>query len=350
MVNRNAIMLCTDANMIVPAMFVAHAVISQAGARASTFDTVIVTDAEAAGDEEKAWMDANRVLHTLVSFNELRSIFDRSGRLTSATLVKLTLPRLFAGRYDRILYLDSDVTVHADLSGLFALDLQGFPVAANRRGVVFRTEAEQKSTWSHFQQLGMSEPFRYFNSGVMLMDVAQWNGERIAERSLEFIRENPELCPLPDEDSLNAVLNGRFAPLSPAWNMLPRRDVYIPLHNHIDPAIVHYTGHDKPWKRFGAHKPLLPDMEAYRLYETFLATSPWPRWLRTQWNMHDLAAALRTGFDENWRRFRGASVTPAKQETAGYLDRYLRFVSEADFIDVAQGLARRDGSSLRLNR
>jgi len=44
------------------------------------------------------------------------------------------LPGLFAQRYGRIHYLDADVTIQANESGLFALDLGDQPLAANRLG------------------------------------------------------------------------------------------------------------------------------------------------------------------------------------------------------------------------
>jgi lipopolysaccharide biosynthesis glycosyltransferase len=347
--NPDAIILCTDANMMVPALFVAHAARAHAGARAAGFDTLIVTDLESAGPRERAFMAANGIRHEAISFDDLRSVFDKSDRLTAATLVKLTLAERFAGRYRRILYLDCDLTLHADVSTLFGLDLAGMPVAANRRGVLFRTEAERRTGWEHFAELGMTEPYCYFNSGVMLIDVDAWKAERLAERCLDFIRRNPALCPLPDEDSLNAILDGRFAPLSPLWNMPPRRDIYMPLHAQLKAAAVHYSGHDKPWKRFGAFKPLFPDMEAYRLYETFLASSPWPHWLAAQWNRKDLAEALRTAWDRQWRIWRGASDEPTRQQAADYAARFFDYVATAEFCDVTQGLTRREGSRLSID-
>ena len=344
--NPDAIILCTDANMIVPAMFVAHAARTHAGAQSAHFDTLVVTDLTAAGPTERAFMEANGIRHEAISFDDLRSVFDKAGRLTAATLVKLTLAERFAGRYRRILYLDCDLTIHADVSTLFSLDLGGMPVAANRRGMLCRTEAERKVIWGHFADLGMTEPYRYFNSGVMLIDVDAWKAEHIAERCLDFIRQNPALCPLPDEDSLNAVLDGRFAALSPIWNMQARRDIHLPLHAQVDAAIIHYSGHDKPWKRFGVHKPLFPDMEAYRLYRSFLAASPWPNWLDQQWNRHDLIEALRTAWDRRWSIWRGTSSEPTRQQAQDYMARFLDYVATAEFSDVTQGLVRRDGSRL----
>jgi lipopolysaccharide biosynthesis glycosyltransferase len=348
--NRHAVMLCTDANMMVPALFVAHAVISHAGPAASTFDVVVVTDADAAGEREKQWMAEHGILHNIIDFGFLRTIFDRPGRLTAGALVKLVLPHRFADEYDRILYLDADLTIHSDLSVLFGLDLAGNAIAANRRAVLLRTEAEQQAAETHFTALGMTRPFRYFNSGVMLIDVAAWNTEDLTARPLDFISMNRELCRLPDEDALNAVLNGRFAPLSPAWNMPPRRTAFMDFHEMIEPAITHYSGIDKPWKRFGHDKPLFPDMQAYSLYADFIRATPWPDWLQQQWSYRDIRAGLRSSLRHSWRAWRHRPSEADRERTTNHRKRLAAYLAGGEFADVQQGLSWHDGARLRVRR
>ena len=185
----------------------------------------------------------------------------------------------------------------------------------------------------------MTQPFRYFNSGVMLIDVANWKREQLTSRTLDFISRNRDLCQLPDEDGLNALLDGRFVSLSPIWNMNPRRPPFLALHAQHDPVIVHYSGPDKPWKRFGRGKPLRPDMQAYRLYQAFLASSPWPGWLAAQWTARDLVDCILS---------RQPPMTAAAQ--ADYLARFANFLAGASFADVEQGLTVRVDGRLSLAR
>ncbi|MEN6542049.1 glycosyltransferase family 8 protein [Parvibaculum sp.] len=346
---RHAVVLCTDRNMFIPALFVADAV--RAHAKAVTpFDIVIVTDDAAATEADRQWMAAKGIRHEIIDFEPLRDITINPGRLTTATLVKLLLPEIFSQRYERILYLDTDLTIHADVTPLFGLDLGGHAIAAQRRGVVFTTAKEQAIGETHFAELGMSRPYCYCNTGVICIDVAAWNSAGLTARTLDYVRRNPKLCLLPDEDSLNAVLDGQFAALSPVWNMLPRRRPYLPLHDLIEPAIVHYAGSDKPWKRFGKEKPLFPDPQAYRLYQAFLATSPWPRWLGAQWTMSDLKNAISSAIRTTRRRLKGKYSGPSNAEMKDFIERFARYCAEAEFADVAQGLVLREGSRLRPNR
>lgn len=346
MPQRNAVVLCTDRNMLIPALFVADGVAAHAGPERS-FDIVVVTDPAAAGETETRWMKEHGIRHHVEDFTELAAIKEFSGRLTAATLVKLILARIFDGQYDRILYLDTDLTIHGDVSGLLGLDLGGHAVAAAGGGGWARlTQMAENDV--HFAALGMTKPYRYFNTGVLLIDLAAWNRANLTARTLDFVRRNPELCRLPDEDSLNAILDGRVARFSTIWNMAPRRLWLTRLHDIVRPVIIHYSGNDKPWRRFGRNQRLFPDGEAYAMYRAFLARSPWKRWLRTQWRLRDLRRSVKYEIVLAWRAIRGKSREPGRAEIEEIADRFLERCRTVDFIDVTQGLVARNDGHLAL--
>jgi hypothetical protein len=70
------------------------------------------------------------LLHENVDDDRYRGVGFIDPRLSVATLVRLLLPDLFAGHYDSLLYLDCDLTIHADVSQLFRLDIGACPGAA----------------------------------------------------------------------------------------------------------------------------------------------------------------------------------------------------------------------------
>lgn len=123
MTKRNAVTFCTDRNMFVPAAFAADAIVRNVQGTTRDFDVVIVSDNQAANAKDRALLSRQGIRHEICDFTELRKIFETTGRLTVATLVKLIPPDLFTGRYDKILYLDAEITIHADVSALFVLDL-----------------------------------------------------------------------------------------------------------------------------------------------------------------------------------------------------------------------------------
>ena len=279
--------------MLVPALYVA----AEAARRAAgTYDVHILAEEGELDGEHRDWMAAHGIEAIAgLDFSELRQIAFASDRLTAATLIRLVMPEILAGRYDRVLYLDADTEIAGDIGAVFRLDLGGSVLAAvpSARLVRLATPDARRRREEHFRTLGMSEPFRYFNSGVMLIDIARWLEQGIGARALDFIRANGAICMLPDEDSLNAVLDGRIADLSPIWNMRSW-DMGLPrVTRVIAPVIRHYDGPQKPWKRFARGRRLFSLERPYRRYRAFVAATPWRAWLDRQWSLGDLNANLR---------------------------------------------------------
>ncbi len=336
--------------MLVPALFVASAVRRLSAGSPNGFDVVVFSQRSEVSDEHLRFMRERGIaFRDDIDMAPLSGIKKFHGRLTAATLMKLSLARHLAGEYDRLLYIDCDLTIHGDVGRLFSLDTGPFELAAAPAGrIVADLGARQRSEMhAHFRALGMTEPFRYFNSGVLYIDVAKWNRASLGERALAYIAANPELCILPDEDALNALLDGRIAELSPVWNMRPPAS-NLTGYRYARPVIIHYSGPDKPWKRYGFRKRLFPDRSAYRLYEAFLADTPWPRWLDEQWSAKDVYASAAWEMKRLSRRLRGKLGEPTAAQRRAYVDAVRANLRDGRFADVEQGIVVRVDDTLRL--
>lgn len=327
--------------MLVPALFVADAVRSREPVSPNRYDVLVFSQASEVTDEHVTWMrEHGIVFRDDMDMSRLSDVKKFSGRLTSATLMKLSLAEHLGGEYDRLLYLDSDLTIHDDIGRIFSLDTGPFEIAAVPSGRVLAelTEDKRRETLDHFKALGMTEPYRFFNSGVLYIDVAKWNRTELGERALAYIRQNPELCFLPDEHALNAVLDGNIAELTPVWNMRPITREQPRAHELVRPVIVHHAGPDKPWKRYGYRKRLFPDRSAYRRYEAFLKDTPWPDWLDSQWNARDFLASVRWEIKRLSRRLRGRHVELSLAQRAAQTEASRRLFAATKFADVEQGI------------
>ena len=333
--------------MLIPALFVADAVRSRQPASANRYDVIIFSQTSEVTDAHIRWMRERRIIfRDDMDMARLSDAKKFSGRLTSATLMKLMLPQHLSGEYDKLLYLDCDLTIHGNVGSIFSLDTGEFEVAAVAAGriLVDLSEKLQRETNEHFRALGMTEPYRYFNSGVLYIDVAKWSRARLGEHALDYIRENPELCALPDEDALNAILDGKLAELAPIWNARPPDKRRRTAQAFGSSVIVHYAGPDKPWRRYGYRKRLFPDRSAYRLYEAFLKDTPWPDWLDQQWSAKDLLGSIRWEIKRLSRRLRGRLDEPSAAQRKALLEASLRYCREGKFADVEQGIVEwRDG-------
>ena len=347
---RNAVCLCCDRNMIVPAMFVASTV-AASRTDASEFDVVVVTaGSDALADDHRRWLNERDILvHEGFDLTRFKGVKIQQARLSAATLIKLFLAELFAGVYDRILYLDSDLVVRHSVAPIFLLDLGGHPMAAvpSSRIPEATTRKKWQAHFGHLRALGMTEPYRYINTGVILVDVAAWNKSNLAMRTLDFILRNPAICILPDEDALNGVVNGGQCELSPLWNMRAGAWAVPAVRDAIDPVIIHYDGPAKPWKRFARGVRLFQHREAYSLFETFLAATPWSHWLDQQWRTVDLLENLY--FELRHVAARVTNTDPPGPQK-GFAAAFRRYCAETTFADVEQGIATAQNGRLQLSR
>lgn len=169
-------------------------------------------------------------------------------QLSHATYYRVLAPSLF--QESKIIYLDSDLLVHGDISELWELDLEDFPIAA----------VEDPFT-RDLHRLGLTEDQGYFNSGVLLMNLDQWRKMNLGDLVLDFAFNNPAIIPYLDQCSLNAVLKGNWLRLEPKWNLQTGMVEKEPsgffnrffseqslLEANQNPRIIHFTGAFKPWK------------------------------------------------------------------------------------------------------
>lgn len=275
------IVVATDERYVVPTAASVRSVIDTLAAGDTLDIAVLACDLGAASRERMAlsWADPRcRVVFADVDvrrFARLPITSAASSRLTRAAYARLMLGRLLPADWDRVVYLDTDTITRRPLNALWDTDLRGnligavqddyIPTVASPHGI---------PTW---RKLGLPADLPYFNSGVMLIDVAAWRREDLGERALAYLDEHPGDISLFDQDALNAVVAGRWLRLDTTWNVTGywrkpdrRTGAYA---NILDTAAIrHFTGDGKPWDA----RPLdVPDND---LFFASLAPTRWPDW------------------------------------------------------------------------
>ena len=170
-----------------------------------------------------------------------------------AILFRLGLEKHAPADCRRAIYLDSDVIVRRDIRQLWSADLQGQPIGAVLDCFI---EGEAfAATWR------LPPPGDYFNSGVLLIDVDRVRAEGAFSAAIAFTAAHLSTLRFTDQDALNHVFWRRWARLDPIWNAQRHMAIAslraeIPVNRHLQgrqPAIVHYTGAEKPWLKNGYH-------------------------------------------------------------------------------------------------
>ncbi|WP_261807205.1 glycosyltransferase family 8 protein [Lapidilactobacillus luobeiensis] len=151
----------------------------------------------------------------------------------------------------RVLYLDPDILVINSVQALWQVDLGDKMLAA-------ATHSGMTHLVTGINNIRLGTDHGYYNSGVMLIDLAQ------ARQIIKFadieriIDEHSDLLLLPDQDILN-FLYGEYIKEIPEenWNYDARKyPLYFTrsLGKHdlqwtlVNTAVLHFCGHPKPWE------------------------------------------------------------------------------------------------------
>ena len=244
-----------------------------------------------------SWSDPRVRVHWIRLDPALLPAVPVSGHVSRAAYLRLLLPRVLPESLTRVIYLDSDVAVRRDLSELWDLPFDGQALLAAQDVVLPFVDSEialSPPRWAaaspyivaarpvaNYDELGLDPRAKYFNSGVLLVDLARWRREELFDELLRCLRENEPHVRFWDQYLLNAVFHGRWGELDLRWNrqsLIWRYPSWreSPLDRETwerartDPWIAHFTSHEKPW-HFGYD---LPDRE---LFFDALSRTAWRR-------------------------------------------------------------------------
>lgn len=218
---------------------------------------------------------AGKKLHTLVEsydrtldiidigniYQYFDSDFDTAG-WSEIILARLLMARFLPVSVSRVLYLDGDTIVRRSLSPLWNTDLDSNLIGAVREP----TASAERRKALHIADM------RYFNSGVLLIDLDSWRSNSIEKTLLDYCRNHKAVLFASDQDAINGALATRIKELSPSYNYVNsffyypysalvrmcRPAQYISRENYeaaiADPIIVHFLGEERPWRAGNTHQ------------------------------------------------------------------------------------------------
>jgi lipopolysaccharide biosynthesis glycosyltransferase len=218
--------------------------------------------------------------HTLAcreSHSNIPAAVPVTERFSAAAWFRVLLPDLLPD-LSRVLYLDVDLLVLRPIRSLWEQDLDGYYVAAVNNPLY--PQMDKKPVLS----LGLASVAEYFNSGVLLMNLARCRQDNVAERVFSLAIERPEITRFADQEPLNAALYGGVRLLPPVWNVqnqfydlslrelqqmgFERKEI---VELRARPAVLHFSGPWKPWHMRCAH-------QKKSLYRHYRKQTPWGDW------------------------------------------------------------------------
>lgn len=170
---------------------------------------------------------------------------------------RLLAPCFLPQKLHRILYLDPDILVINSLKPLWETDMKGRLFAA-------AAHTGKTNLANNINQVRMGTTNKYFNSGVLLINLDQGRKEILPEEIFQYAGEHAKELLLPDQDILNAVFGSRTLELDDyLWNYDARNySTYLLRSGGVcdmdwvmgNTGILHFCGKTKPWQAGYIHR------------------------------------------------------------------------------------------------
>lgn len=166
--------------------------------------------------------------------------------------------------YSKVVYLDCDMIICRDVAELYHTEMGDNLIAATL-DPDFAGQCNMKTSDMRKycrNTLGLENPFKYFQAGVLVFNVQEMNKIITVEKLLEM--SDTGIYRFSDQDILNVVCKDRVTYLDMAWNMIFDCDhfrwhqviKYAPYYildayenARKNPFIIHYAGFLKPWMK-----------------------------------------------------------------------------------------------------
>lgn len=166
-----------------------------------------------------------------------------SKKISRASYARLFVPDAVRDSYRHLVYLDTDVIPLGRIGELFDIPVTTIGAVLDPMGAV------RLGSTRHFlayRKRLVSDPQRYFNAGVLSIDVNAYN-EAVDPALIEGeIAANRDLLKFHDQSYLNWKFNQSVTLLPHRFNYVPQMPMArVPFEDR--PAIVHFAGFQKPW-------------------------------------------------------------------------------------------------------
>ena len=202
----------------------------------------------------------------------------------AATYFRFFIGDLLPQSVKSAIYLDADLIIRGDLAELLEQQFDSGIVLAvpDAYAEYFHIPRLTKTTFS--DTIPINESSRYFNAGLLVIDVEAWRAKRIGQKAFEVAVTHKDALLFHDQDALNIVLAGHWKALHPIWNFhelpqLIRPWETRPYTRHelkrifLSPKVVHFVSREKPWSPICHHFYYAP------VFYNVLSRTQWAGWL-----------------------------------------------------------------------
>ncbi len=170
----------------------------------------------------------------------------KNSHYSMATYFRLFIDKHLPTDLKQIVYLDPDViclkNFEMEYGEIFKL------MKEDKYVISSRTIGDEKGNEETFQRLGLKNR-KYFNAGVMFIDLELWRQENIEKKLQKLLYKNT--YKYHDQDILNTYFDGDYLELYEHMNyLMDQEEVYEKIvikYVEESAKLIHYIGANKPW-------------------------------------------------------------------------------------------------------
>lgn len=271
-VNKNAFLICCDRGYLPHAGTCAFSILLSTVSR--DFDIIFVTTGLTADNRDKInrlalvfnasilIYESDDILMRLQDFN-MDHAKHRAAHLSDAALLRIFYAEILQTRYEKVVYVDCDIVFAGDASQLFRQEL-GRHILGAVPDLIANQDGQSQDNGK----------FKYFNSGVLIIDDDKWRNMGIQQSLLRILRDSdPQKLKYADQDLLNLYFrDAGYQEISQSFNyqyMAAIDKILVDKSMPIASAcVIHFAGEIKPWHQWAPRS-------YSQLYSRFRCLSPW---------------------------------------------------------------------------
>lgn len=172
----------------------------------------------------------------------------KNSHVSEATYYRMFISDYLTTDIDKILYIDPDVVC---LNPFNKTITEIEEVIINRNLIVgVKTEhVKNKQNFAIFERLSIDN--KYFNAGVMSINLKMWRELDFQTKLLERSKIIEDNIIFWDQDVMNSEINGDYLELPSHLNQHPFEFPGNSAHFEQNTIFLHYSGKNKPWTKKG---------------------------------------------------------------------------------------------------
>ncbi|MDG1190232.1 MAG: glycosyltransferase family 8 protein [Flavobacteriales bacterium] len=158
--------------------------------------------------------------------------FEVNEHLSIETYFRLLIPELI--EEDKCLYLDSDIVINGDVESLYNTEISSYLLAA----------VPERPSPHLNNKLSLPQDNKYFNAGVLLLNLKKLRKENVFNKAVDYIRECPNSITYHDQCAINWATYGSVLHLGTKYNVTKS---FVNHSTYAAAVVIHFDGPIKPW-------------------------------------------------------------------------------------------------------